>query len=210
MLPPYLFPLASILIGVVLLFGVVELWGLLSSAITAHRMMSFAKKNGWEYRPGIGSFFVVKPFELIAPLGIGLTITVKLDPNRIIYGRSSRYSTLRLLMQVNNPRKVSLWIRNHRHFEKRYSYLNNKWDKQLWIQSKPTSFGRMVFRSSALLSQSAWLLKEYSPIRKNYVKLSPSGQLEILLINKSFSPQSVDALIKLAQSISDCASRFES
>jgi hypothetical protein len=209
-MPPYLFPLSAIVIGFAILFGVVELWSLVNSAITAHRMILFAKKNGWEYRPGIGSFFAVKPFELIAPTGIGLTITVRLNPNRIISWRSSRYSTLRLLMQVNNPRKVSLWIRNLHYFEKRSSYFNNKWDKQLVIQSKPTSFGRKVFRSPALLGQSAWLLKEYSPIRNNHVKLGRSGQLEILLINKSFSPQSVDALIKLTQSISDCAGTFES
>jgi hypothetical protein len=190
--------IAAIILATGVLLGVVELWWLIVSGITALRMSLFAKKNSLLYRPGIGSFFVTKPFELISLNGIELTIMVDINPNRRFWP-----SNLRLLMRLNNPGKMSLWIRNRGFLETPQNYFYNAWDKKLWVQSKPALLGRTIFQSSDLLRDTVWLLSNIHPSRKNQIKLLPSGRLEISILNKGFNAQRAKTLIRLASNISD-------
>ena len=197
MIADFLQVTASIVLGIASLFGIIELYGLMDSGITALRMSLYARKIGWEYQPGICSIFITRPFILKSPDSNELTINVR----RNIKTKYS-HSSIRVNVRVANPGKMSLLIKPRGFFQKAHRYFNSPWDKKLLVRSKPASFGRKIFSSPELLRKANRIIKSSAPFPLNHLKILPSGTLEILLIDRGFSVSGVNSLIELVKSIS--------
>jgi len=194
----------AVVAEIAILVAIFELIGLVDTIPTNFAMSRFAQENGWEFQPGRSSMFFIKPFQLVSPYDNTLTITV-----RRTIGSKYSHSSLKLSVHISNPKRVSLLVKNYGLFEKKHLYFKNLWDGRLFVQSKPVSFGRMLFHSTELLQEVYSCIRTWSLFSGNSIKLRPSGNLEILLIDKNFDSQSAKKLISLAAQISSRIEQIE-
>lgn len=188
--------LAAALLGVVALFAASELIGLLDTLLTGIVMRRFAREHGWKYTPGRSSLFFQKPFELVEPGEQELTILAYRRPP-MRYHRSR----LHLTMNVHNPRRGSLHLRPDDTLFAKRRYFKDGWDRKLKVQSKPVAFGRTIFASRDFLKETYAVLRHIGVHPRNRLAVLPSGQLEIMLVDKAFTRQRADALIRVAKEI---------